>query len=123
MELTLTIWLTAELGGCEAIIDSKIAITAEHNLTKEDLDEFVHEQCYADYKAYFEECIDDQEYLDTIFEYVESGKVYLVEREIETECHDKARLQSFLLNKYQEKLLANFMKEIRKRCADFNVEA
>ena len=124
MELTLTIWLTAELGGdCNAKDYDKIAITAEHYPTREDLDEFVHEQGYADYKAYFKAYVEDEEELETIINYVEKGDIFLVESEIDIDCKDKKAFQDFLVSKYQHQLLANFMKEINDRCADFNVEA
>lgn len=124
MEITLTIWLTAELGGdCNAKDSDKISITAEHEPTREDLDEFVREQGYEDYKSYFKAYIDDEEEIDTIINYVERGDVFLVESEIEIDCKDGKAFQDFLLNKYQHELLANFMKEINDRCADFNVEA
>lgn len=121
MELTLTIWLTAELA--DAKTDDKISINAEHEPTKEDLDEFVREQGYEDYKSYFKTYIDDEEELETVIKHVENDDIFLVESEIEIDCRDGKAFQNFLLRKYQHQLLANFMKEINDRCADFNVEA
>ena len=124
MEITLTIWLTAELAGDYTAKDSdKISITAEHEPTKEDLNEFAKEQGYADYQAYFKDYIDDEEELKTVIGYVEKGDVFLVESEIEIDCKDGKAFHDFLLHKYQTELLANFMKEINDRCADFTVEA
>ena len=124
MELTLTIWFTAELvGNLNAKNSDKISISAEHELTREDLDEFVHEQGYEDYKSYFKAYIDDEKELKDIIEYVEKNAIFLVAGEIEFDCRDKKALQDFLIHKYQYELLANFMKEINDRCADFTVEA
>ena len=124
MEITLTIWLTAELAGeCTAKDSDKISISAEHETTKEDLNEFARDQGYADYQAYFKDYIDDEEELKTVISYVEEGKAYLVESEIEIDCKDGKAFHDFLLRKYQNELLANFMKEIADRCADFTVEA
>lgn len=124
MELTLTIWLTAELSDDLNAKDcDKISISAEHEPTKEDLDEFVREQGYEDYKSYFKAYIDDEEELKTVIEHVEKGDIFLVESEIEIDCRDGKAFQNFLLHKYQHELLANFMKEINDRCADFSVEA
>lgn len=124
MEITLTIWLTAELAGeCTAKDSDKISISAEHETTKEDLNEFARDQGYADYQAYFKDYIDDEEELKTVIGYVEDGKAYLVESEIEIDCNDGRAFHDFLLRKYQNELLANFMKEINDRCADFTVEA
>lgn len=121
MELTLTIWLTAELADSKT--DDKISISAEHEPTREDLDEFVREQGYEDYKSYFKAYIDDEEELKTIIEHVEQGDIFLVESEIKIDCKDGKAFQNFLLHKYQNELLANFMKEINDRCADLNIEA
>lgn len=121
MELTLTIWLTAELA--DAKTDDKISISAEHDPTREDLDEFVREQGYEDYKSYFKTYIDDEEDLKTVIENVEKGDIFLVESEIEIDCRDGKSFQNFLINKYQNELLANFMKEISDRYADLNIEA
>ena len=124
MELTLTIWLVAELAGDLNAKDSdKISISAEHEPTREDLDEFVREQGYEDYKSYFKTYIDDEEELKTVIGYVEKGDVFLVESEIEIDCKDGKAFQNFLIRKYRSELLANFMKEIHDRCADFSVEA
>lgn len=124
MELTLTIWLTAELAdNLNAKDCDKISINAEHDPTREDLDEFVREQGYDNYKSYFETYIDDEEVLETVIKHVENGDIFLVESEIEIDCRDGKAFRNFLLHKYQNELLANFMKEINDRCADFNVEA
>lgn len=124
MELALTIWLTAELaGGCNAKESGRISIAAEHDATEEDLNEFAHEQGYEDYQAYFKAHIDDEEELKAVIGYVEEGKAYLAESEIEVYCKDGKAFHGFLLRKYQSELLANFMKEIDDRCADFEVEA
>ena len=124
MELTLTIWLTAELAdNLNAKDCDKISISAEHDPTREDLDEFVREQGYDNYKSYFETYIDDEEVLETVIKHVENGDIFLVESEIEIDCRDGKAFQNFLLHKYQHQLLSNFMKEINDRCADFNVEA
>lgn len=121
MELTLTIWLVAELE--DAKDDGRVCITANHDLTKEDLEEFVQLQGYTDYKAYFRDHVDEEDLLSDIIGYVEQGKTYLVETEIDVCCGDKDSLHGFLLRKYQGELLADFMKKINDRCADFNVEA
>lgn len=121
MKLTLTIWLTAELADSKT--DDKICITADHDLTKEDLEEFVQLQGYTNYKAYFKDYIDEEDLLNDIINYVEQGKAYLIETEIDVCCKDKANLHGFLLHKYQNELLANFMKEINDRCADLDIEA
>ena len=124
MNLTLTIWLTAELAGdCTAKDSDKISITANHYPTKEDLNEFAVEQGYKDYQSYFKAYIDDEDELKTVIDYVEKGDVFLVESEIEIDCKDGKAFHDFLLHKYQSELLANFMKEIADRCADFDVEA
>ena len=71
MEITLTIWLTAELAGeCTAKDSDKISIIAEHETTKEDLNEFAKDQGYKDYQDYFEAYIDDEEELKTVIGYV-----------------------------------------------------
>ena len=69
MEITLTIWLTAELAGeCTAKDSDKISISAEHETTKEDLNEFARDQGYADYQAYFKDYIDDEEELKKVLD-------------------------------------------------------
>ena len=124
MELTLTIWLTAELGGdCTAKDSDKISITAEHNSTEEDLNEFAKEQGYKDYKAYLQDYVDDDEELGRLFDHVDKGDAFLVETTIEIDCKDGKAYQNFLSHKYQQELIENFMKEITDRCADFDVEA
>ena len=124
MEITLTIWLTAELTDkCTATDSDKISISAEHVTTKEDLNEFAKEQGYKDYQDYFKTYIDDEEEIKAIIGYVEKGRAYLVESEIEIDCKDGKSFHDFLLRKYQNELLASFMKEINDRCADFIVEA
>lgn len=124
MEITLTIWLTAELAGeCTATDSDKISISAEHVTTKEDLNEFAKEQGYKNYQDYFKAYIDDEEEIKEIIDYVEKGRAYLMESEIEIDCKDGKAFHDFLLRKYQNELLASFMKEINDRCADFIVEA
>lgn len=124
MELALTIWLTAELdGGCTAKGSGGISIGAEHETTKEDLNEFAKGQGYADYQDYFKAYIDDEEELKAIIGHVEDGDACLAESEIEIDCRDGKAFHDFLLRKYQHELIANFMNEIADRCADFTVEA
>ena len=124
MEITLTIWITAELTGeCTATDSDKISISAEHITTKEDLNEFAKEQGYKDYQDYFKAYIDDEEELKAAIDYVEKGRAYLMESEIEIDFKDGKAFHNFLLRKYQNELLASFMKEINDRCADFVVEA
>lgn len=124
MEIALTLWLTAELVGDDVAKDNgKISIGAEHETTKEDLNEFAKDQGYADYQAYFKAYIDDEEELKTVIGHVEDGKAHLAESEIEIDCEDGKAFHDFLLRKYRNELLANFMKEIVDRCADFAVEA
>lgn len=124
MELTLTIWLTAELdGGCTAKGSGGISIGAEHETTKEDLNEFAKGQGYADYQDYFKAYIDDEEELARLFDCVDKGDAFLAETTIETDCRDGKAYHGFLLRKYQKELVENFMKEIDDRCADFDVEA
>lgn len=121
MELTLTIWLAAKLEGAED--EGGISISAEHDLTKEDLKEFARFRGYDDYKAYFKAHVDEEPLLNDIIGCVERGDVRVAETEIVACCEDKANLHGFLLRKYRSELLANFMKEIHYRCADFSVEA
>lgn len=121
MELTLAIRLAAELE--DAKDEGWILISAEHDLTKEDLEEFARFRGCEDYKAYFKARVDEEPLLNDIIDCVEQGNVRVAETEIVACCEDKANLHGFLIRKYRSELLANFMKEIHDRCADFSVEA
>ena len=121
MELTLAIRLAAELEGAKE--EGCVLISAEHDLTKEDLEEFAQFRGYADCKAYFKAHVDEEPLLNDIIGCAERGDMRAAETEIVACCGDKANLHGFLLRKHRSELLAAFMKEIRDRCADFSVEA
>ena len=121
MELTLTIRLAAELENAKG--EGWVLISAEHDLTKEDLEEFARFRGYDDYEAYFKARVDEEPLLNDIIGCAERGDVSVAETEIAACRGEKANLHEFLIRKHRSELLANFMKEIHDRCADFSVEA
>ena len=115
------------LGRSSELEDAKnegwVSISAERDLTKEDLEEFARFRGYADCKAYFKALVDEEPLPNDIIACAERANASAAETEIAACSEDKANLHGFLIRKYRSELLANFMKEIHDRCADFSVEA
>lgn len=88
--------------------NEKIAVEIEHRLTREDLDEFVREQGYDNYKSYFSAYINDEDILNDVYEDIKNNRMHDPEYYIMMECNSKA-LQKFILKKYQSKITQDFM--------------
>lgn len=110
MYITATIWLTAKTERSED--SDKISVEIDHDLTTEDLNEFVREQGYTDYKSYFSDYITDSDELNDVLETIANGTPYLIETEIDIECHDKQALEKFLLKKYQKQITQEFLSKL-----------
>lgn len=106
-----TLWLTAESKDLKD--EEKISISVEHTLTLEDLNEFVKEQDYHNYKEYFYDKIglDDEDTIKESIIYIENGRVDWVTDTISFDCGDKKELENFISNKYQGKILREFLEK------------
>lgn len=97
---------------CKTEDETTICFELDHDLTREDLDEFVKEQGYSDYKSYFAFWIDDEDDLKGVIEDVENDRFYSVELYIIVDCKDEKALKKFIAYKYQNEAIAGFLKEL-----------
>ena len=109
MIITTTIWLTAETERSED--SEKIFVEIEHDLTREDLNEFVREQGFSDYKSYFSHYITDSDDLNEVLNDIE--KNICIETDIKIYCDNLPELQNFIQRKYQNEILRALLKKIK----------
>ena len=110
MIITTEIWLTAEI---EQSRDSnKITVEFEHDLTRRDLNEFVREKGFDDYKSYFSHHITDNDALSEVLLDIKKGNVFLIESDIKIHCGEFDELKKFILNKYQFQMCQAFLRQI-----------
>ena len=109
MELIYDFWLTVET--LDSKDSAKIAVQFDHDLTLEDLQEFVKNQGYSSVDAYFKQWIDDEEELEDVLKSVKDNNVFLIESAIDIYCNDKKPLCEFLTKKYQRKALEVYLEK------------
>ena len=109
MIITTTIWLTAETERSED--SEKIFVEIEHDLTREDLNEFACEQGFSDYKSYFSHYITDSDDLNEALNDIE--KNICIETDIKIYCDNLPELQNFIQRKYQNEILRALLKKIK----------
>lgn len=109
MTITLKAWINASV--CDTEDDTTICFDLEHYLNREDLDEFVKEQGYSDYKSYFADWVDEDDLKDVI-EDVENDRFYSVELYIIVDCKDEKALKEFIAHKYQNEAIEGFLKQL-----------
>lgn len=90
---------------------AKIAIEVDHDLTLEDLEEFVKEEGYDSIESYFKQWIDDEDCLNDTLNDVQNNKLFLVETAIIVYCRDEKSLCNFLTQKYQKQALQAYLEK------------
>ena len=81
---------------CDTEDDTTIYFDLDHDVTREDLDEFVKDRGYSDYKSYFADYITDEDDLKDAIEDLENDQLS-IEDIIDIYCEDKKAL--FILTK------------------------
>lgn len=88
-------------------------ITAEHYLTKKDLEEYSKHLGYSSIQEYLEDNYDQdcEEEIKLTMEYINNDKAYLVEDDIEIYCgkYEFQELVDFLNEKYANKILNQYI--------------
>lgn len=110
--MTVTLKTYINVSVCDTEDETTTYFDLDHDLTREDLDEFVKEQGYSDYKSYFAFWIDDEDDLKGVIEDVENEQFYSVELYIIVDCKDEKALKKFIAYKYQNEAVAAFLKQL-----------
>ena len=118
--MTTTIKAYVNVCLCDTEDNTTIYFDLDHDLNREDLDEFVREQGYSDYKSYFADWLDEDDLKDVI-EDVENDRFYSVEICIIVDCKDEKALKEFIAHKYQNEAIEGFLKQLEDAPID-NVE-
>lgn len=99
-------------------------ITAEHYLTKKDLEEYSDYLGYSSIQEYLEDNCDlgCEEEIKSMMEYINNDKAYLVEDDIEIYCgkYDYQRLIDFLNENYANEILNQYIKALND--VEFDLE-
>lgn len=99
-------------------------ITADHYLTKQDLEEYSKDLGYISIQEYLEDNCDlgCEEEIKSMMEYINNDKAYLVEDDIEIYCgkYDYQRLIDFLNEKYANEMLSQYITALND--VEFNLE-
>jgi hypothetical protein len=99
-------------------------ITAEHYLTKQDLEEYSKDLGYSSIQEYLEDNCDSgcEEEIKSMMKYIDADKAYLVEGDIEIYCgkYDYQRLIDFLNEKYANEMLNQYISALND--IEFNLE-
>ena len=96
---------------CKTEDETTICFDLEHDVTREDLDEFVKDQGYSNYKSYFSDYIRDEDDLKDAIEDLENDRLP-IEDIINIYCEDEKALKKFIAYKYQNEAIAGFLKEL-----------
>ena len=109
MTITLKTYINASV--CDTEDDTTICFDLEHDVNREDLDEFVREQGYSDYKSYFADYITDEDDLKDAIKDVENDGLS-IEDIIDIYCEDEKALKRFITSKYQNEAIEGFLKQL-----------
>ena len=109
MTITLKTYINASV--CDTEDDTTICFDLDHDVTREDLDEFVKDRGYSDYKSYFADYITDEDDLKDAIEYVENDQLS-IEDIISLYCEDGKAFKEFIASKYQNEAVEGFLKQL-----------
>ena len=118
--MTIIFQTRINVTACDTEDGTIICFKLEHDVTREDLDEFVKDQGYSDYKSYFADYITDEDDLKDAIEYVENDQLP-IEDIISIYCEDGKAFKEFIASKYQNKAVEGFLKQLEDAPID-NVE-
>lgn len=111
MKIPFEVWITVETINSQNC--TKLCVSLNHDLTKEDLEEFAESQGYDSVESYFKNYInDDEEELETVLTDYKNDNCLLVESDIEIYCGDKNALENFLHHKYEDEVLSKFCENL-----------
>ena len=96
---------------CDTEDDTTIYFDLDHDVTREDLDEFVKDRGYSNYKSYFADYITDEDDLKDAIEYVENDQLP-IEDIISLYCEDGKTFKEFIASKYQNEAVEGFLKQL-----------
>lgn len=96
---------------CDTEDETTICFDLEHDVTREDLDEFVKDQGYSDYKSYFADYIRYEDDLKDAIEDLENDQLS-IEDIIDIYCEDKKALKKFIAYKYQNEAVKAFLEQL-----------
>ena len=109
--MTIIFQTRINVTACDTEDGTIICFKLEHDVTREDLDEFVKDQGYSDYKSYFSDYISDEDDLKDAIEDLENDRLP-IEDIINIYCEDEKALKKFIAYKYQNEAIAGFLKEL-----------
>ena len=111
MTITLKAWINVSV--CDTEDDTTTYFELGHDVNREDLDEFVKDQGYSDYKSYFADYISDEDDLKDAIEDLENDQLP-IEDIINIYCEDEKALKEFIAYKYQNKAIEGFLKQLEE---------
>ena len=109
--MTIIFQTRINVTACDTEDGTIICFKLEHDVTREDLDEFVRDQGYSGYKSYFSDYISDEDDLKDAIEDLENDRLP-IEDIINIYCEDEKALKKFIAYKYQNEAIAGFLKEL-----------